>query len=260
MHIRRKIDYVDVDECRGAAGLAEYACVGRRSGFSLVELLVVISIVAILAAVVSPLVPSLMRANQLDSSVNTLSGILEQARERALSANTPVWIAFTDAPVNSPVGTWVATFQSADGTETPINIAVTPSWAATGVTVPGSNLALVSKIQNLAGVKIVDATSTLLPASLISTASALSSPITLFEPAGMQWSVSTLQSTGMGTGVYFTHALEFYQDGEARVQGTAGTWYNNIQFGLIPVVGTSTKNAALFNVTRLTGKTTVYRP
>jgi prepilin-type N-terminal cleavage/methylation domain-containing protein len=221
------------------------------NGFTLVELLVVMALIVILSAIAVPLIPSLLKANQLDSSVNTLSGILEQARETAISANTFIWVAFTDAPANSPTGTWVATIQSKDGTESP-STTVTSPWTTTPITIPGNNLQLLSKIQNLGGVKIVDANSPPLPASLVAKAPA--SPTTLFEPAGMQWTVTPLQNTGVGAGVYFTHAFEFTPNGEAHVP----TWNGNIQFGLVPTIG-STSNAVLFNVSRLTGKTTVLR-
>ncbi len=56
--------------------------------FTLVEMLVVLGIIAILSAIAVPLIPALMRSNTLDSNVQTLTGILEQARETAISGNT----------------------------------------------------------------------------------------------------------------------------------------------------------------------------
>ena len=101
------------------------------------------------------------------------------------------------------------------------------------------------------------------PASL--TANAPDNPSPLFESGAVlqngstqgpvTWTVTTLQNTNVGAGVYFTHALEFTPTGEAHVPTT---WSSNIQFGFIPSIGPS-KNLVLFNVARLTGKTTVYR-
>jgi prepilin-type N-terminal cleavage/methylation domain-containing protein len=232
----------------------------RTVAFSLVELLVVMAIIGILLAVAAPLIPSLLRGNQVDSGINTLSGILEEARETATSGNTYVWVAFTDAPLNSPVGTWVAVIQSQDGTETGINSTVTPSWAAS-IAVPGNtstpgtaNLQLHSKIQNLPGIQIVDANK--LAATLISQAPASTAATTLYEN-GQTWNITTLQNPSLNTasGVSnFNHAIEFTPNGEAHVP----IWDSNIQFGLVPTLGSST-NSALFNISRLTGKTTVYR-
>jgi prepilin-type N-terminal cleavage/methylation domain-containing protein len=228
----------------------------RGRAFTLVELLTVLTIIGILSAITVPLIPLLLKGNQLDSSVNTLSGILEQARETAISANTYVWMAFTDAPANSPTGTWVATIQSQDGTETGINTSVTstPVWNTT-ITVPGNNLQLLSKLQNLPGVKIVNYNDPTMTSSLTSQAPTSTTTTGIFFTTALQWTVTPLQNTSAGSGIYFTHALEFTPNGEAHVP----TWKSNIQFGLIPTMG-STVNAVLFNVSRLTGKLTVYRP
>jgi prepilin-type N-terminal cleavage/methylation domain-containing protein len=234
---------------------------GDEVGFTLIELLTVLGIIAIMTAIAAPLIPSLLKADQLDSSIGTLSGLLEQARETAISSNTYVWVAFTDAPANSATGTWVATIQSKDGTEAANTSWTSPFLATTTLPIPNDNLELLAKIQNLPGVKIVDASS--LPTTLTGTAP--TSPSTLFESGAMlasgsaqgtvAWDVSSLHNTGLGSTVYFTHALEFTPNGEAHVP----TVYNgNIQFGITPAIGTS-KNAVLINVARLTGKTTFYR-
>ena len=224
-------------------------------GFSLVELLVVIAIIAILIGIVSPLVPSLLNANRIDSDVTTLSGILEEARETATANNTYVWVAFTDAPAASPsTGLWVATIQSQDGTETGINTGsvTSPVWTVS-ITIPGTNLLLHSKLQNLPGVQI-DATGAKVPASVLAKAPS-SSPAYLQN--SLQWTVTTLANTGIGSNVYFTHAIEFTPDGEAHVP----TWNSNIQFGIYPAVGTkgASTNYILYNVTRLTGKAATFR-
>jgi prepilin-type N-terminal cleavage/methylation domain-containing protein len=223
-----------------------------RSGFSLVELLVVLAIIAILVAVVAPLVPSLLRANQLDSSVNTLAGILEEARESATAGNTYIWVAFTNPPPGSPYkGIWVATLQSLDGTETNVNTSTTttPVWGS--ITIPSTaapNIQIHSTLQNLQGVQLVS--STTLPTLMAKGPAAAQ----VTQLAAVSWTVTTLANTSAGPGVSFQYAIEFTPNGEAHVP----TWNSNIQFGLVPSVGPTT-NSVLFNVSRLTGKTTVYR-
>jgi len=234
--------------------------------FTLVELLVVIAIITILAAISVPVIGSLMRSNQIDQSVSSLTGILEQARSAATSGNTYVWVAFTTNASSSPSsGIWTATIQSQDGTEGAVNTSASPTsnyW--TTVTVPGtSNLQLLNKIQNLPGVQmnnVVSGGTTPSPWSTFTQTVGGSTPPTTSITSlsqGLTWSIPSLSSTA-GAGMAFTTAIEFTPDGEAHT--SASTWYNNIQFGLTPSVGTSTNNSVLINVGRLTGKTTVYRP
>jgi prepilin-type N-terminal cleavage/methylation domain-containing protein len=234
--------------------------------FTLVEMLVVLAIIAIISAIAVPLIPSLMKSNTIDSNVQTLSGILEQARETAISGNTFVWVAFSDPPAASPgTGEWVAVFQSQDGTD-PINQSGT-GWTTTGITVPGTvgstPIQLVGKLQNLPNVQITDFTNTMLSAvsNNMSSSGFYSSSQTitnLFEPSGMQWTITPLANTEgySASKPYFTHAIQFTPDGEAHVQA----WSSNVVFGLIPSTGTSTNNVVVLNISRLTGKTSVFRP
>jgi prepilin-type N-terminal cleavage/methylation domain-containing protein len=238
-------------------GPAALKAVGRRSGFSLIELLVVLGIIAILAAVASPLVPSLLRGNQMDANVNALAGILDEAREAATSSNTYIWVAFTKAPTSSPVGIWVATIQSLDGTETTVNTGtpMAPTWA-TGLIIPSSSLLLHGKLQNLQGVALVQLSQ--LPSVLTSTSNA-SIPAAAYDLVASQgalaWKTSTLANTSLGSSGTFSYAIEFTPDGEAHVP----TWNANIQFGMAPTIGNTTTNDVLFNISRLTGKATVFR-
>ncbi len=238
-----------------------------RRGFSLVELLVVLAIISIMVTLVVPVVSGLLRSNQVDQSVATLAGLMGQAREAAIAGNTYVWVAFSAPAPSTPArGIWVATFQSQDATESPINTTVTPSWQTT-TTIPSTNLQLINKLQNLPGVTVVDVsgTGTTLSASAITAINAAnaSSPppttgvLSLFEPASMSWTVAPLQNvTGYTSTSTFVRAMEFTPNGEARCGSSA--WYNYIQFGLVPSTGSS-QNAALFSISRLTGRMTVYR-
>jgi len=225
-----------------------------QRGFTLVEMLTVMAIIAILSVASVPLISSLMKANEMDTSATTLSGILEQARETALSANTFVWVALTDAPENSPVGTWVATIQSKDGTSDDVTSGT--SWQQ-NLAFPTTNTQLLDRVRQLPGVRLVSPTS--LSSTLTAKApTAQDSTYLLGQNAfNANWTITNLPNVGSISGsTAFTHVIEFTPSGEAEVPGA--DWYNNIQFGLVPTIG-STQNAILYDVVHLTGKTSAYR-
>ncbi|MCE0523980.1 MAG: prepilin-type N-terminal cleavage/methylation domain-containing protein [Methylacidiphilales bacterium] len=236
--------------------------------FTLVEMLVVLGIIGIIAAIAVPLIPSLLKANVVNQNVATLSGILEQARETAISGNTYVWVAFYNPPATSPrSGTWVATFDSVDGTDP-----ISPNqngWSNT-LTVPGpigsTSLQLVSKLQNLSGAQITN--SGALPDGLttLATNAGITNPASPFQPTPTTptaWTVTPLQNTDgySSTSPYTIYVIEFTPDGEAHTQPvTPGQWYGDIAFGMVPSVGASTNDDVLMNLSRLTGRVTVFRP
>ncbi len=231
---------------------------GPRAGFSLIELLVVIGIMAIILAIASPYVPGLLRGNQFDANVNNLTGILDEAREAATANNTYVWVAFTGtATTTTTSGIWVMTFQSQDGTETNINTgsSTSPTWA-TGLAITGTatpNLVLHSKLLNLPGLQI-DPTLAKNP-GVVGTVPTTYTTLA-GQPTNLAWTVSNMGATGLAATTPFNYAVEFTPNGEAHVP----TWSSNIQVGFYPAQGPSTpNNYALVNLSRLTGRATIFR-
>ncbi len=71
------------------------------SGFSLVELLTVISIIGFLAVLSMPSISSLLRASRINTAVNALDAALQTARSHAISRNTYVWVGLRNEPSGS---------------------------------------------------------------------------------------------------------------------------------------------------------------
>jgi len=65
-----------------------------RGGFSLVELLVVLAIVAIMSSLAAFSIASLKSRQDLTKSAAQVLGVLEQARTYAMANNTYVWVGF----------------------------------------------------------------------------------------------------------------------------------------------------------------------
>ncbi len=91
----------------------------RRGGFSLLEVMVVMGLVAIVATFSVTSVSSTYQANRIDGNIATLSGLMERAHEAAIANNSYVWVAFTDNPPAASPATGVAAvvFAAQDGSD-----------------------------------------------------------------------------------------------------------------------------------------------
>ena len=111
--------------------------------FSLLELLVVISIVAIMMVLSGPMIVSLVHSQSEDVAITDLSAALEEARAYAMANNTYVRVGFGE--VSKPgLGPQlvVLSVSSVDGTlsaATPSDLASTQKWPAAGLPLVLSN-------------------------------------------------------------------------------------------------------------------------
>jgi prepilin-type N-terminal cleavage/methylation domain-containing protein len=75
---------------------------GKAAGFTLIELMVVIAIIAILMALITPAFTSLKSAGDVTSAAYTIKGVLDQARTYAQANNTYTWVGFLEENVSNP--------------------------------------------------------------------------------------------------------------------------------------------------------------
>jgi prepilin-type N-terminal cleavage/methylation domain-containing protein len=125
-------------------------------GFTLVEILTVLSIVAILAVLSMPAVSGLQQSGNFDKSLYSISDSLNLARSYAVAENTYVYVGLTEvdrtqspsaSPQNPGMGrVAMSIVATSDGTSD------ATSWNTTGTT--GSNLQQVRQVQTFDGFHI----------------------------------------------------------------------------------------------------------
>lgn len=231
-----------------------------RAGFSLSELLVVITIIAILTTAGGPAFSALTSSGSADQNISQLSGLLEQAREYAVAQNTYVWVAFCNSTASNGTNqVAVAVIASTDGTD-PANINGVSSWQTYGYgAVPGAGLALVNKIVTLKQLNIESANS-VSPPTLPAVTPAVTSSANSINSSSTNNSTGffTIQLPGTSTTASFIQAVQFTPSGQAR---NSSSPVNVIDVDLQPQKGTvnDAHNVAVLRVNGLTGETVVFR-
>lgn len=89
----------------------------RQGGFTAIELMVTLAVVAVLAALAAPSFQQLIATQRIKSVASALNESLWVARSEALKRNDKVAFNFTNSGDDTVVGDWKIT-QSSDGTGT----------------------------------------------------------------------------------------------------------------------------------------------
>src|SRR5207248_7474121 len=71
-----------------------------RAGFTLVELLIVIGIIAVLLVLIAPAFTTIKSAGDVTSAAYTIKGVLDTARTYAKANNTYTWVGFYEEDVS----------------------------------------------------------------------------------------------------------------------------------------------------------------
>lgn len=196
-----------------------------RRGFSLIELLAVMAVMAVLAAASVPAISGLTRGNVMNKNLLVFAGVLEQARQLAISKNTYVWVVLSDpAKVGDPIK--VGQIASRDGTDA-------LAWSSSPLTLSAStNLEMVGKPRDLSWVRVENSSR---PNAGVAMAN-----VNIVD--GLQ-------------GRTYTRAIQFTPTGEARVGASVSRF---IDVAILQDTG-NTSNQGVLRIAGLTGKTSVQR-
>ncbi|MGB8356025.1 MAG: prepilin-type N-terminal cleavage/methylation domain-containing protein [Chthoniobacteraceae bacterium] len=219
----------------------------RCKAFTLLELLVVISIMALVIAFSRLALQGVSSSGKFNASLSDVSGILEQARAYAIAQNTYVWVVFYEytPPNGSPLEVYAGAFGSNDGTDI-------FNWAGTPA-VPQPGLTSVTRLYHFRGLHLQTTTLPNAPTGTLNTP-ATAAPIFQIKAQSDSGQISLPTSPGA---VYWV--IQFTPAGAAR---NAANPIDSIWLGLQPSFSPTafdTHNVASLKVNGFTGLTTIYR-
>jgi prepilin-type N-terminal cleavage/methylation domain-containing protein len=152
----KKTDFTQQGQMKPLSGRIPASAPRRNngcSGYSLVELLAVLGIIAIVSSLVVVSIGGLTGSRNLNKAAYDIQGVLEQARTMAMASDTYTWVGFFEESPGSPgvagVGQVVICIvSSADGTN------VYSSLPAGTTLLPGTRLVQATKLMKIPNVHL----------------------------------------------------------------------------------------------------------
>lgn len=207
----------------------EVLSLGRRRAFSMIELLMVITIIMMLAAIAVPAFNAIKGAGRLTKAANDIAGTLDLARAYAMAQNTYVWVGFQQ-----------------DGDTLVVAVVASKTGAAN----PSADISMLGKIARFENIRVVVAppsvTQTREAAAQLADASDTTLGFTLDSPAALSFRPQVVQWNSRG---------------EARISSSHLS--KVIEIGLQSSVDEVVRHAANYAVVQvggLSGAVSIYRP
>ena len=272
---------------RKRAGAPCRAVASREGGFTLLELLIVISIIGILLVLIGPAFTSLKGGTDVTSAAYTIKGVLDTARTYAKANNTYTWVGFYEEDVSS--GT--------PGTAGTGRLVMSVVASKDGTNVYGSGTVVIDPTKLLQVGKLIKIDNIHLPLFALGTgmgdtfdARPSPSPATdanysrfgelnglppntapLTTPHNFQYPVGNPAPTAQYT---FSKLLQFNPRGDSRVSGDSYDVRQVVEIGLLQTHGSATPpprsgggtsfvtwdgNVAAVQITGFGGSVKIYR-
>jgi prepilin-type N-terminal cleavage/methylation domain-containing protein len=249
---------------------------GRSRGFTLLELLIVVGIIAVLLILIAPAFTSLKSAGDVTSAAYTIKGVLDTARTYAKANNTYTWVGFYEEDITATTPTnnspaypgkgriLLATVSSKDGTK--IFDDTDPAAA-----LPPDRITQVGKLISIEGIHLTDLgnpSPTPIPTPIPDTLPARpfapyteGSPFDHFNRISSDSTDTTLfPFTAQNYTFYKT--IRFNPRGEANINSTY-TLKHEGEIGIKPTHGTAVDagnpNAVAIQFSGVGGNTKIYR-
>lgn len=225
--------------------------------FTLTELLIVVALLSVLSALMVPALSSLNASGSLRQNLSTVVGLVESARQTAVTRNTYVYVAFLspEAARNLPPSqiepgtTYAAVFVSMDGTD------VLKQASSSMLREVDGNITRLERIAKLRSLRF---------SGEIPSSNALANrlePVDAEGP-GSAWKIES-KPPPEGMAITFDRIIKFLPQGGARVTEPP---VEAIQLIVSPNAGSESSHAsedlkaAVIRIDGLTGKISVHQP
>lgn len=241
----------------------------RRSGFSLVELLVVMGIIILMAALVIPAMNTIKGSGDITKTASDLSDLIQQARAYAMGNNTYVYLGLKEVDQMSGdytdgKGQIIAAIIASKTGQRPFANSNSTTTTPSALSNNTNDVTALSRLQRFDNTHLAGSVSEInTSGGMTNIATANTADLGATDAATtFQWPVGNPKTQ-------FSKVIEFDPQGVARLQSASVTSLDQIQGWIeIPLqpskgsagVAANEKNAADLQVDGMTGNVQIFRP